>query len=564
MKHRIYIIAASILALVAIIIGSWLPWQVTVSNDGRYISISNGYVKGADLALEPSSEEFTEKDGYYEYEIDGDKVIVGDDKTETIDSTVRFERWGKEAFLGIELEQTNPTLSTTDSKVISLSDENKELKIYPVDGGIEYEIILSQAPATSTIVGMFIESENLQFFYQPALDEELDIGVDGVASVNATHALDNEGNVILERSADVVGSYAVYHVSKYNNEYKTGKAFHIYRPKLIDAKGNWIWGTLTIDTDLGIMYIQADSAWLEKAVYPVVVDPTFGYTSLGASTASWAADQKRGSEAACGFNGTLDSVFLGVNLYDGSQFKAAVYKQSDGSLVDTTAEENYSGGSQYGVWTELAVNTGSAVTNGTTYVLLGWAGASTAFKYDSTGGTGYYQSSSYGSWPDPIGFSSSGSYLYSIYAEGTESGSTPDISNAPDTLALGVLEPSSTYWSNGSEPSWPLTDGDAYFTVSNTGSISVNISISATNPTGGVGHSLTSGSPGENQIRISAYDEGSANTSDCIFVSTSNQTFITSLASSANIDWEMRFETGTFTDGAQKTSTVTLTAVSAS
>ena len=32
--------------------------------------------------------------------------------------------------------------------------------------------------------------------------------------------------------------------------YQSGKAFHIFRPKMFDADGNWTWGDLNIDEQL--------------------------------------------------------------------------------------------------------------------------------------------------------------------------------------------------------------------------------------------------------------------------------------------------------------------------
>lgn len=65
-------------------------------------------------------------------------------------------------------------------------------------------------------------------------------------------------------------------------EYKTGKAFHIYRPKAIDANGVEQWCSLDIKD--GILTVIIPQNFLNKALYPVIVDPTFGYTSAGASS----------------------------------------------------------------------------------------------------------------------------------------------------------------------------------------------------------------------------------------------------------------------------------------
>jgi len=87
----------------------------------------------------------------------------------------------------------------------------------------------------------------------------------------------------------VVGSYAVYHSTKRNNivggmEYQTGKAFHIYRPHAVDADGVKVWCELDITE--GELTVTVPEDFLNKASYPVVVDPTFGYSSVGASSFS--------------------------------------------------------------------------------------------------------------------------------------------------------------------------------------------------------------------------------------------------------------------------------------
>ena len=66
-----------------------------------------------------------------------------------------------------------------------------------------------------------------------------------------------------------------------NNKYKTGKFCHIYRPKIFDAAGRWIWGGLEFDGDS--LFIIIDEKWLKRARYPVTVDPVIGTSTVGAS-----------------------------------------------------------------------------------------------------------------------------------------------------------------------------------------------------------------------------------------------------------------------------------------
>jgi len=136
------------------------------------------------------------------------------------------------------------------------------------------------------------------------------------------------------------------------------------------------------------------------------------------------------------------------------------------------------------------------------------------------------------------------------------------ISNTPTSEALGTIADSTTHWANpGGAPTDTLDDAECLFTVTNDGSVTVNIQIKATDFTGGVGWTLAS-TAGENQVVMKAGFEGET-AGEMQVVTTSNAAFISSLASSADIDWEFSLETGTFTDGTEKSSTITLTAAAA-
>lgn len=140
-------------------------------------------------------------------------------------------------------------------------------------------------------------------------------------------------------------------------------------------------------------------------------------------------------------------------------------------------------------------------------------------------------------------------------------GATPDISNSPSSKDFGTVYPNGTYWANGSEPSWPLTDGDAYFTVTNNSGAAVDIDFKATNFTGGTTWTLVASSPGTNQVVLTVFIEGDGS-GDGVYLTTSDQTLITSLADSANIDWELKLLMGSdiANETDQHSSTITLTA----
>ena len=134
-----------------------------------------------------------------------------------------------------------------------------------------------------------------------------------------------------------------------------------------------------------------------------------------------------------------------------------------------------------------------------------------------------------------------------------------DISNLPASKDFGTVSENSSYWSNDSPPTFPLDDGECLFTVTNNSSGAVDISIKATDFSGGVGWALA-GSPDVDTVTLKAGKSGDALETDMVILTTSDQGFISSLAASDSKKWELKLETGTFTDGVQKTSTITLTA----
>jgi len=168
------------------------------------------------------------------------------------------------------IEEAGATMVEKDGKV---KYKGKGIEVHQYekteageDGGFEFEWVLNKKPK-SNVLRTTIQHKGLDFFYQPALTaEEI-----------------KQGDV---RPENVVGSYAVYHSTKRNNivggmEYQTGKAFHIYRPHAVDAKGVQVWCELDIKE--GELTVTVPEDFLDKASYPVVVDPTFGYSSVGAS-----------------------------------------------------------------------------------------------------------------------------------------------------------------------------------------------------------------------------------------------------------------------------------------
>jgi len=199
---------------------------------------------------------------------------------------VTLFKWGTETSLLIDLNAVSSTqhrLLETENR-IEIENPDFLLRIYPIDtrstadfygdseddiqchnGGLRFELVLkNKRPAMDNSFTFPIISRNLRFSRQPFLtQEDIDAGVSCPLNVE--------------------GSYAVYHATKKNNQYMTGKAFHIYRPIAEDALGNKAWCSLHIDgyTDPKKLTITIPQQFLDEAIYPVTIDPDFGEQDIG-------------------------------------------------------------------------------------------------------------------------------------------------------------------------------------------------------------------------------------------------------------------------------------------
>lgn len=193
---------------------------------------------------------------------------VGAIVSNKIKPQLKLVKWGEDT-LTVNFQSMgniNKTGATCNGSTVTFVFPAGKLNVYVTDDGhIEYEGVFNSVPLSSvqlTLTGW----ENFDFFYQPALTaQEI---ADGCV-----------------RPENVVGSYAVYHKTKVNNQYQTGKAFHIFRPCWIAADGQRLWITQTIVN--GVWTLSWNKSWTDAAAKPLILDPTIGWTSAGATSASW-------------------------------------------------------------------------------------------------------------------------------------------------------------------------------------------------------------------------------------------------------------------------------------
>ena len=204
------------------------------------------------------------------------ELIVGDEKQPNFFPRMKIKRWGNEVNFSIGIISTFLGSHNKVGDIVEWNDgHGVGTKLYQKPGDqFEFEISLDEKPLTGYVL-LSIEAKGLNFFYQPPLtQEEID-----------------KGNI---RPDNVVGSYAVYHkVMKGNyiggNNYRAGKFCHIYRPHVTDAKGKREWCKMDITGALMKITIP------DGLVYPVVIDPTFGYTNIGGTLFVMGSDHLKGS-----------------------------------------------------------------------------------------------------------------------------------------------------------------------------------------------------------------------------------------------------------------------------
>jgi hypothetical protein len=225
----------------------------------------------------------------YTTTLDGASVTISPQTSSP--PVISSSKWDGEYYLNLQLSvpvRATPPISTamrtpaftamafnSDSKQAQFSDTNgvvHSLYIKPdpngisPDGVFENEITFSEQPESNLLVFTVDCSPQITWNYQPPTCPT--------------------GSYI---SQNVAGSYALY-IDKINRyldktgkeivNYQNGKYAHIYAFTLTDANNNVSYAPLTYDPDAQTLTATMDANWLANtAVFPVIVDPTIGYSS---------------------------------------------------------------------------------------------------------------------------------------------------------------------------------------------------------------------------------------------------------------------------------------------
>ena len=367
-----------------------------------------------------------ELDKYKHEPKDKIEVILGDVNSADFTPDIEMKRWDEVSF------KIKPRLNGVATKDKTLSFEGDKVKfktpkmdfeMYDVaptetdEGSYKFIWFLNEKPATNKIE-FDIETAGLDFFYQPELTaEEIAQGA--------------------SRPENVVGSYAVYHQTKggmndsAGKEYKTGKAFHIYRPHIIDAEGKETWGNLHIEN--GIYSVEIPQDFLDKAVYPIKSNDEFGNKTTQETRLVQTVDKLWGGVFSAASAGTVDDIrFYGDrNGTVSTNAKGVVVLASTKTIVSNGVSPVLSVNSGTAQWWTRTYTSKPTIT-ATSYWLM-WVNAGTdiALYYDYSAGQAYVldSSNSYTTPTDPTDVSSTSDSVFSIYVTYTASGGGAPVPN---------------------------------------------------------------------------------------------------------------------------------------
>ena len=344
----------------------------------------------------------------FRFDVGPDAVILGNPAvTGRYCAHAACWRWSGEECLALDYEGFEGDPSLSDGK-LSLRIGNETVRQYPLDDGLEWEIVLHAKPAGHEWSFRLAGHQNLSLDYQPALSAE--------EIAQGHHQPDW-----------AIGSYAIYHASKSGHvtgrtNYRTGKLFHLRRPWALDQNKQRLWGQWKLAGDL--LTMDFDPLWLATAAYPVILGPNLGYDSVGASF----------------YNGNH---YLGVSDHnvqagsDGTGEKIYVYTHTVQAAVDLAVYDGLASGANRltanyeigapttGQWNFVDISGESlGISTGTSYYpALFFQLSGHGVRYDSSGGSHAINTGTdHGECPDPLPLMSPGTAKLSVYLEYSESG----------------------------------------------------------------------------------------------------------------------------------------------
>lgn len=198
------------------------------------------------------------------------EIEIGDVMQSTFLPQVKVKKWGNEINFSQRLINFGAGSHDFDNGVANWFGLGSNCTFQDKDKGLQFLVTLTQKPLTND-VRFSLEAKGVKIFKQDdpsglpgAIQTTNDLGIEGILFEEEGH----EGFMPL----NVINSYAFYHESKTNNKYKTGKAFHLYRPRITDDLGVAAWCDQDINLPLKLLTITIPQSFLDNAVYPIVLE----------------------------------------------------------------------------------------------------------------------------------------------------------------------------------------------------------------------------------------------------------------------------------------------------
>jgi len=368
------------------------------------------------------------------------RVEIGDATSASFVPQIKIAKWANQANVSCRLIVAEPGVLSLDGPLVVYRTSSLQARWYSKDDvetndGHEFEVEFLRPPTTNVLTFSVHDKGVASWDYQAPLAN-----------------LDDDGSTwepnpwggIRRRPAHVNGSYAVYgdrcgdYRALGGHNYRTGKILHIYRPWAEDAAGVRVWCDLHYDA--GSLTIAIPQDFLDHAEYPVLVDPTFGYSGTAASddNIGQAHLWSKAVTTPAG-NGALTSMTLKGRLRFGSisEFEPAIYADNGsgypaGKLAGVDSGGTVFGSSDAEVTTNISY---SSLAAGTQYWLAfrdeqgNGVSFDAWFKYDASGGNAnaYYGVPAVGTdWEAtaPGGLNVLNNEKIYIYGTYTETGTT--------------------------------------------------------------------------------------------------------------------------------------------
>jgi hypothetical protein len=290
-------------------------------------------------------------------------------------------------------ETSAKSILDVNGKVISSTDliTNEYFDIVDKDGiveGKEHQITLNEVPKNGELPFSFL-LKGCELYEQPPLTSEFKAGWSDKfkceIDVTETDVIDTKtGRILVHRPIEYVNSHAIYnnqglanniiYPDNRNANYFTGKFLHRKRDFATLPDGKIVWLNPVFDKKTGIMTVKLpDELLRDESLYKagLKIDPTFGYTTAGASYTSLAANTAHGFVASgLLYTANTGDVLTLISLYcwNGSTGQGVgLYSMSSG-LPATRIYYGVTNATFGADWKTPGALT-TALTNGVTYTV---------------------------------------------------------------------------------------------------------------------------------------------------------------------------------------------------